>query len=223
MDRLESSHKNAHGCFMAVGGGKRPPRLAVLPQPCRPTTNVHMAASSWQAVWGDAHEPDLPDAFDVSVDGGLSLAGGADYNMWCLKLDDLPPFCRAGSCTSLAIRVTVTIVDAAAACVLLYLLVSIAVNAVVFRKRGWHLIPHADHIRSLAGLVTDGVLFSSTILRRTSQSTALVTARPSLQSDGPTTVLLTQQGASSTSAASHGRRRMAGKSGWQASAGVTSA
>ena len=28
-------HKGAHGCFMAVGGGKRPPRLAVLPQPCR--------------------------------------------------------------------------------------------------------------------------------------------------------------------------------------------
>lgn len=32
-------------------------------------------------------------------------------------------------------------------------------------KRGWHIIPHADHMRSLAGLVHDGVLFSTSGFR----------------------------------------------------------
>jgi hypothetical protein len=32
-------------------------------------------------------------------------------------------------------------------------------------KRGWHIIPHADHVRSLAGLVHDGVLFSTSGFR----------------------------------------------------------
>ena len=213
-------HKGAHGCFLAANGAQ-PPRLGVLPLPCRPTKNVHLATSSWEKIWGNAREPDLPDAFEVGEDGGLSLSGGAHYNMWCLKLDGLPPYCRDGSyCTPLALRVTVTIVDVAAACTLLYLLMSVAVNAIVFHKRGWRLIPHADHVRTLAGLVYDGVLFSSTIVRCQSQS-AVVTARPSLQSDGPTTVLLTQQPTTAAFSASCGRRRMVGKPGWQASAGVS--
>lgn len=32
-------------------------------------------------------------------------------------------------------------------------------------KRGWHIIPHVDHIRSIGGLVHDGVLFSTSAFR----------------------------------------------------------
>ena len=43
-------------------------------------------------------------------------------------------------------------------------------------KRGWHVIPHADHVRSLTGLVHDGVLFSTSGFRRST----LQTRRPLL-------------------------------------------
>eukprot|EP01048_Picozoa_sp_COSAG05_P014369 COSAG05_NODE_1622_length_4384_cov_2.840607_3_plen_128_part_00 len=55
---------------------------------------------------------------------------------------------------------TLTVVDIVAACGLLYVLAAVAINAVVFRKRGWHLIPHADHVRALCGLVTDGCIYA---------------------------------------------------------------
>ena len=38
-------------------------------------------------------------------------------------------------------------------------------------KRGWHIIPHADHIRSLGGLVHDGVLFSTQFSRASTSHT----------------------------------------------------
>jgi hypothetical protein len=43
-------------------------------------------------------------------------------------------------------------------------------------KRGWHVIPHADHVRSLTGLVHDGVLFSTSGFRKST----LQTRRPLL-------------------------------------------
>ena len=55
---------------------------------------------------------------------------------------------------------TLTVVDIVAACGLLYVLAAVAINAVVFRKRGWHLLPHADRVRALCGLVTDGCIYA---------------------------------------------------------------
>lgn len=52
------------------------------------------------------------------------------------------------------------IIDFSAAVGIIYVLVGVATGA--YRgKRGWHLIPHADHVRSLWGVVLDGVTFST--------------------------------------------------------------
>lgn len=60
-------------------------------------------------------------------------------------------------------------------------------------KRGWHIIPHADHVRSIGGLVQDGILFSAASVRRSPASDPLqpllaaeATTLQSAPSDGRT-------------------------------------
>ena len=62
-----------------------------------------------------------------------------------------------------------------------------AIVAAYRGKRGWHIIPHADHLRSIAGLVQDGIHFSATAVCRSqaldSRQPLLVAEVTTLQSD----------------------------------------